>query len=186
MSCDNLLTNPEDGRRLVRPFFMSKDGKTPTSNKKYYDAFTWFVTQFAFCFVTSAFNLLTLSAALTVWSRVYFYGVVGVAICFGFLYSPARPMLAAKLRKRNGTDGKPQLQRQTSPDSAKMPPGGMLGLPDDPEKELQELMKEVQEEVTKSKRRGSNVPDVKAVLQQKIEEFKRKGISVVDGGKKVE
>lgn len=47
-------------------------------------------------------------------------------------------------------------------------------------------MKEVQEEVAKRKRRGSNVSDVKAVLQQKIEEFRRKGISVVDGGKKVE
>lgn len=95
-------------------------------------------------------------------------------------------MLASKLRKRNGTDGKPQLERHVSPDSAKMPPGGTLGLPDDPEKEFQDLVKEVQEEVAKRKRRGSNVPDVKAVLQQKIEEFKRKGISVVDGGKKVE
>ncbi|KAE9970376.1 putative beta-glucosidase E [Venturia inaequalis] len=174
------------GRRLIRPFFMSKDGKTPTANKKYYDAFTWFITQLAFCFVTAPFNVLTLSAAIKVWSRVYFYGLVGVAICFGFLYSPARPMLASKLRKRNGTDGKPQLDRQTSHDSAKIPPGGTLGLPDDPEKELQELVKEVQEEVAKRKRRGSNVSDVKAVLQQKIEEFRRKGISVVDGGKKVE
>lgn len=96
-------------------------------------------------------------------------------------------MLASKLRKRNGVDGKPQLERQMSHESAERLPGGTLGLPDDPEKELQDLVKEVQEEVAKRKRRGSNnVPDVKAVLQQKIEEFRRKGISVVDGGKSVQ
>jgi lysophospholipid acyltransferase len=164
---------------------MSKDGKTPTANKKYYDAFTWFITQFAFCFVTAPFNLLTLSAALKVWSRVYFYGLVGVAICFAFLYSPGRPMLASKLRKRNGVEGKPQLERQLNHDLAKTPPGATLGLPDDPEKDLQDLVKGVQEESSRRRRQGSNVPDVKAALQQTMDEFKRKGSSIIDGGKKV-
>jgi lysophospholipid acyltransferase len=175
-----------DGRRLIRPFFMSKDGKSPTANKRYYDVFTWFITQFAFCFVTAPFNLLTFSSALKVWARVDFYGLVGVAFCFAFLYSPGRAMLASKLRKRNGLDGKPSLERQVSHDSSKMPPGGTLGLPDDPERELQDLVKEVQEEVARRRRRGSNVPDVKTVLQQKIDEVRKMGISIVDGGKKIE
>jgi lysophospholipid acyltransferase len=142
-----------DGRRLVRPFFMTKDGKSPTPTKRYYDIFTWFITQFAFCFVTAPFNVLTFSSAVKVWSRVYFYGLVGVGLCFAFLYSPGRPRLAAQLRKRNGVEGRPGLERAVSADSAKMPPGGTLGLPDDPEKELQEVIREVQEEIARRRRR---------------------------------
>jgi len=170
------------GRRLVRPFFMTKDGKSPTPYKRYYDIFTWVITQFVFCFVTAPFNLLTFPAAIKVWSRVYFYGLVGTAICFAFLYSPGRPWLAAQLKKRNGENTKPAMQRMESHDSNRMPEGGTLGLPDDPEKELQEMVREVREEIERRRRRGSNVPDVKAVVQQKIEEFRRKGVKVVDSG----
>jgi lysophospholipid acyltransferase len=124
--------------------------------------------------------LLSLSASLTVWARVWFYCLIGVAACFGFLNSPLKPQLVAELKKRSG---KPTLSRASSYDGSQI--GG--GVPDDPVKELSEIMKEARAEFEKRKRRGStNVPDFKLLVQSKIDEWKKLGGTVKGDGVKAE
>lgn len=151
---------------------MSNDGKTPTANKIYYDVFTWVITQLAFSFTVAPFILLSLPASLKVWSRVWFYCIIGVIGCFGFLNSPLKSQIVHLLKKRTG---RPAPERSVSHDSTAVG----SGIPDDPQKELGELVQEVRAEIEMRKRRGStNVPDFKVLLNQKINEWKRVGGSV--------
>jgi lysophospholipid acyltransferase len=62
---------------------MTADGKSSLPTKIYYDVFTFFLTQLAFSFTVAPFILLGLSDTLKVWSRVYFYTLIGAAASFG-------------------------------------------------------------------------------------------------------
>jgi lysophospholipid acyltransferase len=120
--------------------------------------------------VVVPFQFLTLPDSIKVWARVYFYGVIATALCFGFLNSPGKGMLVKRLKARS----KPALERTTSGGS--MTEGDMqstLGLPHDPEFEMQQIMKGVKDEIEARKRRGSTVPDFRVLLQQKLDEFRR-------------
>jgi lysophospholipid acyltransferase len=127
------------------------DPKTsqPTSHKIYYDIFSYFVTQITFSFTTAPFVLLTLPASFLVWARVYFYGAVGTALATAFFASPAKAVLVKKLNKRAGTT---TLKRTASQDSlsSKEP---VLGLPAEPEKDLDELVGEVKAEIEARQRK---------------------------------
>ncbi|KAL8824788.1 MAG: hypothetical protein Q9191_004826 [Dirinaria sp. TL-2023a] len=96
-----LQTIAKSVRRHIRPFFLTADGLRPTKYKPYYDTLSYFTTQAAFCFTTAPFVLLTLPASLLVWSRVYFYTVVGAAAAMAFFASPAKPWLNRRLQARN-------------------------------------------------------------------------------------
>jgi len=121
--------------------------------------------------VVAPFVYLTLPASAVIWTRVYWYGVVGVALCFGFLQSPGKAILAKKLKARSkpGLERKPSLGSTAGGDDMQ----STLGLPHDPEWGMQQIVKSVREEVEARKRKGSTVPDVRVLLQQKLDEFKR-------------
>ena len=80
-----------------------------------------------------------------VWARVYFFCIIGVAASMAFFASPAKPWLMKKLAERNV----PALKRM---DSQEHLPS--LGLPNDPGKELDEVIAEVRGEI-ESRRRKS-------------------------------
>jgi len=148
---------------------MSPDGKTPTANKRYYDIFCWLTTQLHFSFVVAPFILLTLPPTIKIWARVYFFGLVGLAVCFAFLQSPGKTMLIKKLKARS----RPGLERTASSASVADGYDSTLGLPHDPEFEMQRIVKGVKDEIEARKRRGSTVPDVRVLFQQKLDEFKK-------------
>lgn len=148
----------------------------PTSNKIYYDIFSWFITQTAFAFITAPFVLLGIGDSLKVWSRVYFYCLIGTAASFAFLNSPGKAYLRNELKKRtagstSSVDGEIKLERIRS-EAASLRKEPMLGLPDDPEKEFDEIVAEVKAEIDRRRRRGSNVPPIQDLLKQKFEAFK--------------
>lgn len=158
--------HPPDFRRHVRPFFLTPDGQRSTPYKIYYDIFTYFVTQTAFCFTTAPFVLLTLPSSLLVWARVYFYTIVGTAASMAFFASPAKPWLEQKLKTRN----QHALQPQKENAEHRM---GVLGLPDDPAGDIDEAVQEIREEVEARRRRGQsiNMPtgaDLRAAVEAKL------------------
>jgi lysophospholipid acyltransferase len=134
-----------DFRRYFRPFFLDPRTSQPNSSKVYYDVFSYLVTQLSFSFITAPFVLLTLPASFLVWSRVYFYAVIGTALSTAFFASPAKAFLAKKVNERAGVAG-PRLKRTHSAESlAQKEP--VLGLPPDPQAELEELVGEVRKEI---------------------------------------
>ncbi|CAG8952032.1 hypothetical protein HYFRA_00000768 [Hymenoscyphus fraxineus] len=149
VSASFVQTVAKNCRRYFRPFFLDPKTSQPTSNKIYYDIASWLITQTAFCFVTAPFVLLTLPASFLVWARVYFYAAVGTALATAFFSSPAKGMLVRKLNARAGT---PQLKKSTSQDSlAKHEP--VLGLPAEPQQDIEELVGELKAEMELRKRK---------------------------------
>lgn len=114
--------------------------------------FSYLVTQLAFSFTVAPFVLLTLPASFLVWSRVYFYAVIGTALTTALFASPAKAYLVKKLNKRSGASGV-QLQRSHSQESlASNEP--VLGLPANPQQDLEEVVKEVKAEMEARQRKG--------------------------------
>lgn len=185
-----LQTVAKNFRRHVRPFFLTPDGQRPTEYKIYYDILSYIITQAAFSFTTAPFVLLTLPSSLLVWSRVYFYSVLGTAASMAFFASPAKPWLIKRLNARN-TTAKAELQqqqqqqaqqaqqqrrqqrqtlsRESTVEDAIM--GG--GLPSDPGRELDDVVREIKEEVEARRQRGASVSmptgqDMKAAVESKL------------------
>ncbi|KAI1002456.1 Lysophospholipid acyltransferase [Podosphaera aphanis] len=104
-------------RRHLRPFFLDPSTSKPTSLKPIYDIFSYLVTQLAFSFLTAPFIFLTLETSLTVWSRVYYYGVAGTIISTIFFSSPGKAYLVKKLNHRTLKE-RPVLQPTHDTDSA--------------------------------------------------------------------
>jgi lysophospholipid acyltransferase len=154
---------------MLRPFFVETDGKTPTPHKRYYDIFTWFITQTAFAFAVSCFIILDFKACIIVWARVYFYALFGLAVCYGFLQSPGRAWLQKQVKQRTAEAeaAKPGIERAKS--AERLPMLG-LGMPDDPEAEVDAIVKEVKAEIERRRAQGMRVPDVKQLIRQKLEE----------------
>lgn len=141
-------------RRYFRPFFLDPKTSQPTSAKIYYDIASYFATQLIFSFTTAPFVLLNLPASFLVWARVYFYAVIATALTSAFFASPAKAFLVQRLNKRAGTTG--QLKRSHSQESlsSKEP---VLGLPSEPQKDLEELVSEVRAEMESRQRRNSKI-----------------------------
>ena len=153
---------------------MTPDGKNPTQYKRYYDFFSYLVTQLAFSFCTAPFILLTIHDSMMAWARVYFYCIIGVTICTIFLVTPGKSYLQKQVKARTS---RPEMKRVESQESLS---GATLGVPNEPGREFDEMVDEIVEEV--KRRRGSQAgPDVelrKLVeenLVKKREEGKEKG-----------
>ena len=127
-----------DGRKLLRPFVMDPDGKTPGPYKRYYDIFSYIVTQLTITFVVIPFQFLTLPDSIKVWARVWFYGVIGTAICFALLNSPAKGFAIKKIKARQGAAGLEKVPSRGSVKEGEM--ASTLGLPHDPEFEMQQFI----------------------------------------------
>jgi lysophospholipid acyltransferase len=137
-------------------------------NKRYYDIFSWLATQVTLSFVVLPFILLNYHDSITVWSRVYFYGIAStlVSLVAFASFSPLRSYLVASLKRRT----RPNVGRTTSTDSVRPP---VLGLPNDPERDFDEAVQEIKAEIEARGRRGSVVTmptgeELKAAVEEKI------------------
>ncbi|KZF21287.1 putative MBOAT family protein [Xylona heveae TC161] len=142
-----LQTVAKNFRRHVRPFFLTADGTSPTPYKKYYDIASLVTTQLAFSFTAAPFVLLSLHDSLLVWSRVYFYCIVGVVASVTFFASPGKAWLVEELQRRH----KVALVRNSSQENLT---GPMMGLPNDPGEEVSEIVREVKSEMETRRRRS--------------------------------
>lgn len=175
---------------MIRPFFFTPDGKTPLPSKRYYDIFTIFLTQTAFAFTVAPFIYLSLADSLIIWGRVYFYTLIGTAASFA-LFSRSLPFRKALVKKQsdrvanideNGLEKvvrevaakekRDDLLRRESTEtlSSGMKKAPTLGLPDDPEAEIEEIVAEVKKEIEERKRRGSLVQgfDIQTAVKEKL------------------
>ncbi|KAK3692753.1 MBOAT, membrane-bound O-acyltransferase family-domain-containing protein [Podospora appendiculata] len=152
-----IQTVAKNFRRYFRPFFLDPKTSAPLPHKKYYDFFSLLATQFAFSFTVAPFLLLGFSSSLLAWSRVYFYAVIGTLVSMAFFASPAKLALKKTLERRAVAAGvvppdsstaaaskRPteRLQRISSTDSLPV-----LGLSDDPQRELDEALAEIKAEM---------------------------------------
>jgi lysophospholipid acyltransferase len=139
-------------RRYFRPFFINPTTSKPISSKIYYDIFSYLVTQLAFSFTIVPFILLTLPASFFVWSCVYFYAVIGTALSTAFFASPAKAYLAKTLNERSGAGA--GLKKTYSRESL-VGEEPVMGLPPDPQADLEEAVKEVRAEIEARQRKGT-------------------------------
>ena len=179
-----LQTIAKNTRRYIRPLFLTPDGKSPLPSKRYYDFASYLVTQLAFCFTTVPFVVLTLPDSLLVWGRVYFYAIIGVICSMAFFASPAKAWLIKKQKARSAVPTKtserpiPGLKKEDSfanllqADPSKHPQ--LLGLPEDPEKDMDEAVREVIQEVEMRKQQdGASISlpkpeEIRRMVQEKL------------------
>lgn len=150
------------------------------------------MTQTAFCFTTAPFVLLTLPSSLLVWSRVYFYCILGTAASMAFFASPGKSWLIHQLKIQNAATGaekevlkaqghghgRPDLGGRRTTNTSALDGYGGLGLPDDPEREVQEAVAEIKSEVEGRRRRGSKITvPTGEELKQMVEERLGKKLS---------
>lgn len=152
----------------MRPFFLTPDGTKPTPYKRYYDIASWLATQLTLGFAVLPFILLGFADSMTIWSRVYFYGIIGTAsslLAFAS-FSPVKAYLVGQLKRRN----RPHIPRTMSQETLRPP---TLGLPNDPERDFDEAVAEIRSEIESRRRRGSVVTmptgeELKIAVEQKI------------------
>ena len=152
-----------DFRRYVRPLFLTANG-TPTAYKPIYDILSLLCTQLAFSFAVAPFILLTLSDSFRVWSRVYFYSPVGVALAMVFFASPARSYLIDMGKRKSGEMTMDDGGKTSAAAVASSPPQderdertSIMGLPSDPGQELDDLIGEVRSEVGSATHTGKGL-----------------------------
>lgn len=121
---------------------------------------SWLTTQLTFSFAVAPFLILSLRGSLLAWARVHFYAVVGTAALMAFFASPAaKKHLRARLERRAvaaaagaGAGGEKKtkdskkepavmMSRSTSSESLSREP--VMGISQDPGKELDEAMSEL-------------------------------------------
>ena len=117
-------------------------------------------------FTVLPFVLLSFGDSMTVWSRVYYYGIVGTFSSIVFFASPAKAYLISQVKRRS----RPHLTRSASTDAI---PPTTLGLPNDFERDFDEAVQEVKSEIESRRRRGSVVTmptgeELKIAVEQKI------------------
>jgi lysophospholipid acyltransferase len=145
-------------RRNFRPFFLDPKTGAPLPSKRYYDIASWLTTQLTFSFAAAPFLILSFKGSLLLWSRVYFYAVIGTAALMVLFASPAKLYLKKEIEKRNakvgivaaggakGANGAAagggKLPRSASSDSlASRTP--VMGITQDLEKEFDDAMSEI-------------------------------------------
>jgi lysophospholipid acyltransferase len=178
---------------LIRPLFLTPDGKNPLPSKRYYDIVTTILTQVIFAYTVAPFILLGFSDTFKVWARVYFYTLISVAASFAVFSRnlPFRKQLvqlqAARapptptstideftIEKAAREEIKREkLARTNSQDSVASKKMPLHGIADDPEAEIDEIVREVKAEIEERRRRGSISFDVKKAVQEKLKQFKK-------------
>ncbi|KAI1866049.1 uncharacterized protein JN550_008027 [Neoarthrinium moseri] len=143
-------------RRNIRPFFLDPVTQNPLPSKRYYDIASWFATQAIFSFVVAPFVILDFADSFTVWSRVYFYAIVATGASLAFFSSPGKQWLRARQEQRT-KDAGVKLVRNLSTESlvasgTSRPP--ILGLSQDPIRDVNEMVDEIRAEVERVKREG--------------------------------
>lgn len=85
-------------RRNLRPIFMLSDGITPGPYKPYYDIVTYIVTQVGFGYVVQPFVILSFKDSIKMWSSVYFYGHVFIAVTIFIFQGPYKKQVLNHIR----------------------------------------------------------------------------------------
>ena len=85
-------------RRKIRPIFMLSDGITPGPYQPYSDIITWLVTHIGFGYLVQPFVLLEFGASLKLWSSVYFYGHIFIAIVIFVFQGPYKKRVLSYLK----------------------------------------------------------------------------------------
>ena len=147
---------------------------------------SWLFTQLAFSFCVAPFVMLSWSASLTSWRIVHYYCIVGVALLMAFFASPGKAILKqqinahtknarAPMRRLESTndihtgDG---LQRVMGEDLGK---GQIMGLPDDPERDFEEIMTEIRQEIdTWTGDDATAAAEVKEAVVHQLEQIAQK------------
>lgn len=134
-----------DFRRFVRPFFLDPISGNPSPKKRFYDFITYVGTQLAFAFAVGPFLILSFSGSIKAWSAVYFYAIVGTLMAMAFFASPGKQFLRTQLENRHGK-ASARLVRTISTDSltGDQP---ILGIPKDPEGNINEAFEQIKSEV---------------------------------------
>lgn len=145
---------------------MTPDGSRPTPYKRYYDILSWLATQLTLSFAVVPFVVLGFGDSITVWRHVYFYGILGPVGSLIFFASPAKALLVSRLKRRN----RPHVMRTVSQESVRPP---ALGVPNDPERDFDEVVQEIRSEIESRRRRGSTATmpsgeELKIAVEQKI------------------
>ena len=137
------------------------------------------LTHVAFGFTVAPFIILGLKDSLTVWARVYFYCPIGVALCFA-LFSRSLPFRRKlqKMQERRVASPKAiekvvKEEKMKERADQKEP---VLGLPEDPEAEVDEIVREVRREIEERRRRGSlkGSVDIRKLVDDTLKELKKK------------
>ncbi|KAI5305928.1 vacuolar protein sorting-associated protein 45 [Ascosphaera pollenicola] len=140
-----IQTAAKNFRRHVRPFFFTTgENPVPTAKKPMYDFISWVVTQLTLSFCVAPFVTLRFGPSLLVWSRLYFYGVIGVIGSLIFFSAGGRTLLKEQLNQR--TVRKLRQQEKQMGDNP-VPDEPILGLPGDVERDINEAMQEFSEEI---------------------------------------
>ena len=165
--------------------------------KRYYDVASYLATQLVFSFTVTPFILLTLPHSLQVWAAVYFYAIIGVATCLAFFASPAKAILRKKLAARAKAAGQatpaahtPAVEKEQAEAELLIPGqkredvrGPSLGLPDDPGRDVDEIMDELRGGVEVRRARGQSTSQgLQDAMMEKIGQLRRAG---GEGGKDV-
>lgn len=181
---------------------MTPDGKEPLPSKRYYDVFTWVLTQVVFAYTVAPFILLSFSSTMLVWSRVYFYALIGVAASFA-AFSRTLPIRAhlqkmqAARQPSSSTEAIEKVAKEEveadlkrrqsalsmSSNASSVRRAPTLGIADDPEAEVDEIVREIKQEIEERRRRGSVMQgfDLKAAVREKMNEFQKKGPAALGG-----
>ncbi|KAL1304446.1 hypothetical protein AAFC00_003442 [Neodothiora populina] len=165
----------KNSRRLLRPFFLTADGSKPLPTKRYYDVFSWFVTQLAFSFTVAPFILLSFHDTVLVWARVWFYGIIGVTATSLFLASPGKKWIQSKVKQHSNVS---EATRPTTLKHSDSYEGTTtLGLPNDPGREWDMMVEEITSEIDARKRRGQPVSaELKATAEKLSESVRRQSL----------
>ena len=145
-----------------------------TWKKICYDILSWLATQLTFSFAASPFLILGLRDSIQVWASVYFYAVVGTAASMAFFASSAREMLKKKVEQRAARAAgrvKPgeTMSRTTSTDSITSDRLPVLGVADDPEKDLDQAVQEIKADLEELGRSSGISPRRLRALIGKVE-----------------
>ncbi|KAI5820052.1 MBOAT, membrane-bound O-acyltransferase family-domain-containing protein [Pyronema omphalodes] len=130
-------TTAKHFRRHVRPFFITADNKSNGRYKSAYDIFGWLATQLGFSYVVAPFIFLSFSDSIKIWARLYFFAHIGLFAALGFFNSPGKKFLVDLQKKRVG---RVEAEKEKTDRSA-----GVMGLPEDPMEDLEEIRLEFQQ-----------------------------------------
>jgi hypothetical protein len=110
-----------------------------------------------------------------VWARVYFYAIVVTLAGMALFASPARAFLSGRIKARME---RPEMVRSRSEGGSDQV---MFGVPIDAEAELQELVTEVRGEIERRRALGLQVPDVRALVKEKLAQMSGEVAAAVEG-----